>query len=159
MKWIESLLSGSRYLVMLGVGGTLLAALTVYIGSAVVAIDITIDFVAVGSTTSGSVKKLAVDYMRVVDLFFIATAFQIISIGMYRLFIRSDFSVPGPMAVSSFSGLKRTLASIVAVVLLILFLDYVVTNGPTDLLLELGVAIAVVIVAAGWTMGRMGEDH
>ena len=97
--------------------------------------------------------------MRIVDLFLIATAFQIISIGMYRLFIDPTLEVPQPMAVSSFGELKRALASIVAVVLLIIFLDIVVTDGATDQLLELGVAIAAVIVAAGWAIGRGMRDR
>jgi len=159
VKPIERILSGSRYLVLLGVLGTLLAAVCIFVGSAVLAVKITVELLAQGYDATLAIKTAAVDYMRVVDLFLIATAFQIISVGMYRLFINADFEVPGPMAVSSFTELKRALASIVAVVLLIIFLDYVVTHGPTELLLELGLAVAAVIVAAGWTIGQLAKSR
>jgi uncharacterized membrane protein YqhA len=160
VKAIEWILSGSRYLVLLGVAGTLLAALCVFFGSGLLAVKIAIEMVSGGLGSAGSIKAAAVDFMRVVDLFLIAIAFLIISVGMYRLFINPDFDVPGPMAVGSFTELKRALASIVAVVLLIIFLDYVVTNGATELVLELGLAIAAVIIAAAWTIGQLGKgDH
>ena len=158
MNIVERLLASSRYLVLFGVAGTLLAAVCLYVGTAVVAVKIAIGVFDAG-IESYMIKQAAVEFMRVVDLFLIATAFQIISIGMYRLFINTEIEVPATMAVSSFSELKGALASIVAVVLLILFLDYAVSSEDLDDVLQLGVAIAAVIIAAGFTIGQMGKPR
>ncbi len=158
VKLFEKALSGSRYLVLLGVVGTLLAAVCLYVGTVVLAVKIAVEVLGSGGFEGPVIKQAAVEFMRVVDLFLIATAFQIISIGMYRLFINTSVEVPGPMAVTSFTELKSALASIVAVVLLIVFLDYVVSEDNLDRVLHVGIAIAAVIIAAGFTIGQIGKS-
>jgi uncharacterized membrane protein YqhA len=95
--------------------------------------------------------------MKVWDLLLIAASFQIMSTGMYKLFINPQVGQIGPVSITSFDDLKYILVSLVIVVLVILFLEQAIMLGPSRGLLEFGAAISLVIVAGGWTI-RKGES-
>ena len=53
---LKAVLSGSRYLVLLGVAGTLLAAVVIHLGSAVLAVRVTIELFSAGVGGTEGIK-------------------------------------------------------------------------------------------------------
>ena len=104
-----------------------------------------------GDMQPGSAKYLAVSLLKLVDFFFISIGLQIISAGVYKLFIKENLSVPKVMASESFSHLKLTLIRIVTIVLLIDFVEKAVDLGPGEELMHYAVAISLVIAAVSWS--------
>jgi uncharacterized membrane protein YqhA len=101
-------------------------------------------------------RKMAVSLLKVWDLLLIAASFQVMSTGMYKLFIKPSVEQIGPVSIASFDELKHILVSLAIVVLVILFLEHAIVLGPGRELLEFGAAISLVIFAGGWMI--RGKD-
>lgn len=84
------------------------------------------------------------------NLLLIAASLRIMSTGMYKLFIKPDAEQIGPVCINSFDDLKYILLSVSIVVHVIQFLELPIMLGTSRQPLELGAAIALVIVAGGW---------
>ena len=85
--------------------------------------------------------------IKLVDLVLLATILEVVAIGLYSLFIDSDIAVPKWLRTDDVDLLKSKLAGIVAVMLGVLFLEQVITAGAAGDLLQMGLAIAAVILA------------
>ena len=101
-------------------------------------------------------KMLAVKFLKMVDLLLIATGFQVMSVGIYKLFIDPEIKVPAVMQLESFMDLKRSIVTITGIVLIIFFLEQAVQfrsgGGTTALeLLYMGIGIGAVLFAVNWT--------
>ena len=129
---------------------SLLAALTLYAASAMAVFKVIIDAVRADLWEPAIAKRTAVSFLKVIDLLLIAAGLQIIAVGMYRLFINENLSVPAPMEVRDFGELKKSIIKVAAIVLVIVFLEHAVNFGPGEHILEFGVAIAAVIASAAW---------
>ena len=84
------------------------------------------------------------------NLLLIAASLRIMSTGMYKLFIKPDAEQIGPVCINSFDDLKYILLSFFIVVHVIQFLELPIMLGTSRQPLEIGTAIALVIVAGGW---------
>ncbi len=154
----EKILASSKYLALLTVSTTLLAAVVLYIYSTFTGLLAMWEVVVNGQMHLNSAKVLAVSLLKLVDFFFISIGLQIISTGVYKLFIKEDLSVPAVMASESFSDLKLTLIRIVTVVLLIDFVESAVDKGPSENLMYYGIAISIVITAVSWSTRLLHEE-
>ncbi len=154
---LEKLLTNSKYLALLTVSITLLAAVMLYAYTCVAGLIAMWDVLIQGDLHLDSAQTLAVSLLKLVDFFFISIGLQIIASGVYKLFIKDDLSVPNVMAPGSFSSLKLTLIRIVTVVLLIDFVESAVAKGPSVELLQYGGAIAVVVAAVSWSSRLLHE--
>jgi uncharacterized membrane protein YqhA len=83
------------------------------------------------------------------NLLLIAASLRIMSTGMYKLFIKPDAEQIGPVCINSFDDLKYILLSFSIVVHVIQCLELPIMLGTSRQPLELGAAIALVIVAGG----------
>jgi uncharacterized membrane protein YqhA len=153
---IERVLRGSGQLAYVTVVIAMLSAVILYVYASLLIGHILLTAVMEGVYNWEAARKTAVSLMKVWDLLLIAASFQIMSTGMYKLFINPAARQIGPVSVTSFDDLKYILVSLVIVVLVILFLEQAIMLGPGRELLEFGAAIALVIVAGGWTI-RKGE--
>lgn len=93
----ERVLTGSRYMVLVGVVGSLIAALVLLLYGALEVVYILIDTSREISIDGEVDKTVILTFIQVVDLFLLGTAFYIISLGLYELFIDDRLNLP-PLA-------------------------------------------------------------
>jgi uncharacterized membrane protein YqhA len=144
---LRRLLSVSRFFVSLAVLGILAAsvALVVYV---VTAIGLAVvDIIADGTFSSKTAKALAVGLIEAVDIFLIAVVAHIIGLGLCKLFVDPDLPLPAWLKIRDLDDLKSHLASSVIAVLAVLFMREAVAWDGTRNLLQMGAAVALMIVA------------
>lgn len=144
---MNRLLANSRFLILLAVLGSLLAAATLVVYGVVEVGQLVVEVVQAGAVSSKGAKALALAFIEIVDLFLLGTVLYIIALGLYELFIDDRLVVPAWLEIRNLDDLKDKLAGVVVVVMAVLFLGQVVTwDGQRDLL-GYGVAVALVIAA------------
>lgn len=142
---MNRILSRTRYVVLLGVVANLVVAVMLFVAIVVRAALLIFDLVLhVGDAKA--VKAFSIGGIELADLCLIATAFYIVGIGLYELFI-GDVNLPDWLVISSLDDLKSKLISLIVVVLGVSFLAQVATwDGKTNLL-PFGLALALMILA------------
>jgi uncharacterized membrane protein YqhA len=100
-----------------------------------------------GHISPQGAKVIAIGLIEAVDIFLIAIAVYIISLGLYALFIDDKLPLPRWLEVHDLEDLKANLVSIVIAVLAVLFLrEAVAWDGERDLL-KFGAVLGLVIAA------------
>ncbi len=140
-------LASTRYLVVIAVLGTLVAALGLLIYELIVVGKALLDLVQGGTVSATAAKSLAVGMIETVDVFLIAIAVYITSLGLYSLFVDDTLPLPRWLEIHDLDDLKGNLVSVVIAVLAVLFLREAVAWDGTRDLLAYGVALAVVVAA------------
>ncbi len=156
---MEKLFNSSRFMVLIVVFSCAIAALLLYLTSMVVVFNLVWDVITQVPTNADSAKRLAVRLLKVLDVLLIAVTFQIIAVGLYRLFIaRASARGSGFLAalqINNFHDLKITLLQVAVVILVILFLEQAVEVGAGLDTLYMGIAFALMIVSAIWAAKNM----
>ncbi|OLL28989.1 hypothetical protein BTH42_24960 [Burkholderia sp. SRS-W-2-2016] len=138
----------SRYIMLIPIVGTFLCFITLTIFELIALGSSTIHMIANGSFSAKSVKILAVGIVEAVDVFLIAVAVYITSIGLYSLFIDDTPSLlPKWLKVADLEDLKGNLVSVVIAVLAVLFLREAVAWDGTREIAPFGATLALVIIA------------
>ena len=138
-------LISSRYIVYIAILGTFMASLALMVYETLVTAAAVVDVVREGVVSPKTAKVLAVGLIEAVDVFLIAIAVYIISLGLYSLFIDDTLPLPRWLEVHNLDDLKGNLVSLVIAVLAVLFLrEAVAWDGSRDLL-ALGGPVALVI--------------
>ena len=140
---IEKWLGRSRFLVIFGVLGCLVLATLLFVYGFYHSLELAVSVAQNGIAG----KKMVVAAIELVDAFLLATAFYLISLGLYELFISPDIAVPKWLEIRSFDDLKKKLINVVVTVLAVLFLAQIVAWDGQRELLGYGASIALVIVA------------
>ena len=147
MKLIRQLLASSRYLVIMGVVCSLISSITTLIFGSIELIKLMIDILTEGILNPKIVKPAVFGFIQVADLFLLATAFYIISLGLYELFIDNNIRLPDWLEISDLDDLKSRLVKIIIVLMGIQFLGYIINwDGEKDIL-SIGISISLVIAA------------
>jgi len=158
---MERLFRSSRLLVMVTVVVGGIAALLLYVASIYIVFNIVVDFIVQLPATADEGKRLAVRLLKVLDTLLIAVTFQIVAIGLFRLFIRpetrSECGLMSALEVRDFHDLKITILQLAIVILVILFLEQTVEAGPSLETLYMGGAIALVIASAVFAFKAMAN--
>ncbi len=147
MNVLNKIMSSSRYIVLIAVFGTLAASLTLLVYEALVVAEGLIRVIRKGVVSTEDAKLLAVYLVQAADVFLIAIAVYMISLGLYVLFIDNRVTLPSWLVFRDLEDLKANLVSIVIAVLAVLFLREAVSWDGTRNLLELGAAFALMIGA------------
>jgi uncharacterized membrane protein YqhA len=156
---LQRVLAGSRYLIIIAVIGTLIAATALLVYGFVETVHVVTEAASKGDVSSKGAKALALSFIELVDLFLLATVFYIVALGLYELFIDEGIPVPSWLQIHDLDDLKSKLIGVVIVVLGVLFLGQVVTwNGERDLL-GFGAAIALVIGALTYFLGSRPKKN
>ena len=150
-------LVASRYVVFIAVVGTFVASLALLVYEAIVVAETVIEIVREGAVSSKAAKALAVRLIEAVDIFLIAIAIYIISLGLYALFIDDTLPLPRWLEVHSLDDLKENLVSIVIAVLAVLFLREAVAWDGGRETLPFGAALALVVAALTFFLMRKGK--
>jgi uncharacterized membrane protein YqhA len=143
---LSRILASSRYLILIAVLGSLSAFVALLIAGAL-QIGLTIFYaVTEPNITSKGLKALSLSFIEIIDVFLLATVFYIVALGLYELFIDANIVVPSWLSIQDLDDLKSKLASVVIVVLGVLFLGQALEWQGNDIL-SYGVAVALVIAA------------
>ncbi len=145
MKLIRQLLASSRYLVILGVIGSLFSSITTLIFGSIELLKLIINLIGIAEVKV--VKEAVFGFIQVADLFLLATAFYIISLGLYELFIDNNIRLPDWLEISDLDDLKSRLIKIIIVVLGVQFLGYVRNWDGKEDILNIGISISLVIAS------------
>ena len=150
---LSRLLGASRFLIVLAVLGSLVAATTLLVYGVLESVQLVMTTIETAEISRKGAKALAIEFIEIVDLFLLGTVFYIIALGLYELFIDTNVRVPAWLTIKTLDDLKNKLIGVVIVVLGVLFLGQVVSwDGQTDLL-PYGAAVALVIAALTWFLG------
>lgn len=150
---LRRLFSISRFIVLVPIVGTFVAACGLMIYEAIAMASGLIDVVHGGAVLPKDVKALAVGLIEAVDIFLIAIAMYIISISLYTLFIDDTLPLPQWLIVPDLEAVKSNLVSVVIAVLAVLFLrEAVAWDGERDFL-AFGIAMATMIAALSLYLG------
>lgn len=144
---LHKLLANSRYLIIVAVVSSLLATITLLFYGAIRMLITVGHVMTTNSLSSKGTKALVVDFIEIIDLFLLGTVFYIISLGLYELFVDERIKVPEWLEIHDLDDLKNKLASVIVVLLGVLFLGQIVSwTGGTEIL-PYGLSIALVIAA------------
>ncbi len=157
MKLMSKLFASSRYVVLIAVIGTLAASLVLLVYEALVVAEGVIEVIQKGALSPADAKLLAVELIQAVDVFLIAIAVYIISLGLYVLFIDNSLRLPGWLVFRDLEDLKGNLVSIVIAVLAVLFLREAVSWDGSRNLLELGAALALMIAVLVFFLSKKSD--
>ena len=150
---LHRLFSSTRYIVLIPIIGTFVAAVGLMVYEAIFLTSTLIDIVYGGAISPKDVKTLAVGVIEAVDIFLIGIAIYMISIGLFTLFVDDTLPLPRWLIVQDFEDVKANLVSVVIAVLAVLFLrEAVAWNGERDIL-GFGSALALVIAALSLYLG------
>ncbi|MCH8478866.1 MAG: YqhA family protein [Wenzhouxiangella sp.] len=156
-KWFKS----SRLLVLVTVLVSIIAAILLYAANVYIVANIVIDFVQQVPATPDDGKILAVKFLKVLDMLLIAVTFQIIAVGLFRLFIKPDTceksTLLAVLEIRDFHDLKITLIQVAIVILVVMFLEQAGEGGASLETLYYGLAIAVIIASAVFAF--KGMEH
>lgn len=161
----------SRYIVLLAIFATALAAVAALLYGAIATARITIDLFASANVFIGSVdsillgvKHASVAFIELIDLILLGTVLYIVAIGLYQLFIDPNLELPAWLQTSDLDDLKQKLLGVVIVLLGVTFLSDATEWDGSPNFLTYGLSIAGVVLAltayitaAHWTH-RHGRD-
>lgn len=144
---MRHLLASSRYLIVIAVFGAFLTAVAVIVYGGITVVQVVVTAFTHGDFSTKSAKQLAIEAIKLIDLFLLGTVLYIVALGLYDLFIDDRLPMPPWLHITTLDDLKAKLVGVVVVLLGVTFLGEVVAwNGDTNIL-PFGVAIALVIVA------------
>lgn len=152
------ILASSRYFTLVAIAGTFLGSSALVLYEAAVIGASLADVWRAGDVSPKAVKLFAVGMIEAVDVFLIAIALYIISLGLYALFVDDRLPLPRWLLIRDLDDLKGHLVSVVIAVLAVLFLREAVAWDGTRDLFAFGGALAVVIVALTFYLHRMGGE-
>jgi uncharacterized membrane protein YqhA len=148
------ILSSSRYLVLIAVLGTFLAFIALLIYSSIETVKTIFDVAVAADFSTKGVKVLILSAIQIVDLFLVAIALYLISLGLYELFIDDTIALPKWLAIHNLDDLKEKLVSVIIIVMGVLFLGKLVDwDGKSDLL-NPGMGIALMIASLTYFLSQ-----
>lgn len=144
---LKHVMASTRFLVLLAVLGTLAGAVGLLVYEFLVVCTAIVAVIRHSALSAASAKAHAVGLIEAIDIFLIAIAAYITSLGFYSLFVDDSLPLPKWLAIRDLDDLKSNLVSLVIAVLAVLFLrEAVVWDGHRNLF-GFGVALAIVILA------------
>lgn len=85
--------------------------------------------------------------IEIVDVFLLAVVIQVVSVGLFQLYIKPDTSLPRFLIVKTLDDLKSKLVSVIITMLAVTFLRHTLSwEGGTDIF-YFGAGVAMVIYA------------
>ena len=145
----------TRYIVIIGVIGLLIAAFAGFVVSLVETVELVWH---IGTHIADpTLESQEVNFIKLVDGFLVATGLLIFALGLYEVFFR-PLDLPEGLKFSTIGQLKSSLASIIALTLAVTFLTMVQEeDSPLTVLLK-GLAIAAVILVLVF-FARSDKEH
>jgi len=143
---MRKLLSTSRYIILIAVLSSFIAAVTLLVIAGIETVQIVIHVFS-KQVDGEAVKQLAISFIEIIDVLLLGTIFYIIALGLYELFIDEQLSTPAWLHITNLDDLKSKLIGVIVVILAVIFLGQVVDWKEGNDIFFLGAAITMVIVA------------
>lgn len=156
---VGRILVGSRLSIMLAVVCSLLAAITLLIYGARETFATIGHAITTSKVSSKETKFLILSFIEIIDLFLLATVLYITGVGLYELFIDNRIKVPTWLAIANIEDLKNKLASVVVVILGVVFLGQAVKWESGNEILPFGLSIALVISALTYFLSEKHKSE
>lgn len=153
---LDRLLSVTRFTILFPVIGAWIAAL-LSLGFGAYEVVLTI-FLIPASVGDKALKGLVLNLIEAVDLFLLGTAFYLISLGLYELFINKNAVLPEWLIINNLDDLKNKLLKVLVVVLVVQFLAQVLAWKSGVDILYIGTAVALVVIAVSFFIGQSGQE-
>jgi uncharacterized membrane protein YqhA len=148
------ILSSSRYLLLIAVLGSFLAFIALLIYTGIETVKTIVDVAVAADFSTKGAKELTLSAIQIVDLFLLAIALYLISLGLYELFIDDTIAVPKWLVIHNLDDLEEKLVGVIIIVMGVLFLGKLVGwDGKSDLL-NPGVGIALMIATLTYFLGQ-----
>ena len=143
-----NILRASRYLIIIAVVGAYAVSTILIVYGGALLVNILIDIFLTQPYFSASAdRKLMLECIQLIDIFLLGTAFYIVALGLYELFIARLPTTPSWLSVRDLDDLKAKLLGVIIVILSVFFLEQVINwNGKRDVL-DLGIGEALMIGA------------
>jgi uncharacterized membrane protein YqhA len=145
---LKTILEKSRYLAFIGVVPLLVASVAAFVWGLLQ----TFQIVMLVISSLGTDEGITVGFIKIIDIFLIATATLIFTLSLYRLFI-GEINAPQWMLAEDLYELKGKLSSMVVLVMAVKFLEYFMEVKDSSELLLRGIAVALVsavLIAFGY---------
>jgi uncharacterized membrane protein YqhA len=153
------ILAASRYLIIIAIIGTCLTSIFVLLYGGLITISIVLTTLTHATFTIEGVKYIELESIEIIDLFLLGTVLYIIALGLYSLFIDNRLPLPSWLIITDLDDLKVKLIGIVVVLLAVTFLGYVIDWNENGIILNLGIAIAAVVLALSFLLGNFLVNH
>jgi len=151
---MKILLSSSRYMVLIGVLGAFVAAVSLFLYGGVLTVQQVAETLQAGYVSSKGAKALMLGFIEIADIFLLGTVMYIVSLGLYELFIDDNVDLPEWLEIHTLDDLKHKLVGVIVVVMGVVFLGHVIKwHGETEIVYY-GAAIAFVVAALTWFTGK-----
>lgn len=151
---VTKLFSLSRYLIIIAVLGSLLAAALVMFFGVYDIVRIVVLILQAGVDSQDITKKVAVGAIELIELFLLGTVLYVVALGLYQLFINQDIQLPSWLEVATLDNLKERLLATVLVMLGVSFFGYAVTWDGSWNILAVGGAVGFVIFGIAYALTR-----
>ena len=106
---LERLIQSGRFLSVITILLTLLAAVALCIAAAISFVTVVLDAVYNGPWLPKVAKEAAIGFLNMIDLLLIAIGLQTIAIGIYRIFLNPGLQVPSGLHVSTWAYTKQAM--------------------------------------------------
>ena len=145
---MKKFLESSRYVIYLGIGGTFLAAVALFVfGFAGVVVATWNGLTSSNPFGYDQLKELSIVLIQTIDIFLLATVIYIIALGLYELFIDDALVLPKWLEVHTLDDLKGRLLGVIVVILPVTFLGKLVEWKQGQDILWIGLAVGIVLLA------------
>ncbi len=156
---LRRILASSRYLIIIAVLATFLAAVALLIYGSLTVLHVIYAMVVSSQFTTTEAKHISVEFIEIIDLFLLSPVLYIVSLGLYELFIDERIVMPRWLVITDLDDLKGKLLGVITVLLAVTFLGDVVTWDGSESILWLGLATGLVLLALGYLLGRSIKPH
>jgi uncharacterized membrane protein YqhA len=95
-------------------------------------------------------KELLVAFVEIADIYLLGIVLYIIALGIFELFVDDRIPLPEWLEFHNLEDLKEKLIGVVVVVMGVFFLGRVIEAKDGLFILQIGVAIAAVVLALGY---------
>jgi uncharacterized membrane protein YqhA len=144
---IKVITASSKWLFALAVVGTTLIAVYLFAVGFLVTLSTIAESLASGQLNDmDTLNTFLAEFIKIIDIFLVATVFYIIALGFYELFI-AKAPLPGWLKICDLDDLKTKLLGLVIIALAVVMLGEALTWDGTANILSFGIAIAAGIIA------------
>jgi uncharacterized membrane protein YqhA len=144
---IAQILGSSRWLVWFAVLGLFLSSATLLIYGMMLVIKTIWDTFHELSLNTYNLEHLSLEFVLLTDAFLLGCVLIIVALGLFQLFVDHNVPLPPWLQVRTLEELKAKLLGVTVVLVSVSFVGFVVELDGNDNILEIGLAIAAVILA------------
>ncbi len=151
---MKHILNLSRYMVIIGVIGAFIAAVSLFIYGGILTVQEVIETVQASTVSHKGAKSLMLGFIEIADIFLLGTVMYIVSLGLYELFIDDNIGLPEWLVIHTLDDLKYKLVGVIVVVMGVVFLGHVIKWHGEQEIIYYGAAIAFVVAALTYFTGQ-----